>query len=530
MNKRIYSFTYILIFLGIIIVVNFISSMVFLKVDFSPQQMYSLSAASKKVISRLDDNLIFRVYFTKNLPNPYGANGRYLRDFLDEYKAYSRSKIKFSFIDPANDDNLKKEAQMSGIAPIRFTSVEKDKFELKEGYMGLSIMYKDKVETIPYIKDIASLEYEITSKIKKLTDAKKKIVGILTGHNEANPLELPQFSEYFNEKYTSRAVDTTKENKLPEDLDCLIIAGPKTKLTDYEIYLIDQFVMSGKPAGFLMDEYDISTTNFYAQKVNNGLNELVSNYGVNIKPGLVLDYQCQRIGIQQKQGNFVIQNYVDYPFIPIATDFNTKNPIVKNFEKLALPYPSALEINFSTSVIQDRKYIPIIYSSKLSWIVENVFMVNPMQEYKPGKNDKIGPFVLGCILEGGFTSFYKDKALPKKDNVNLEQKIDQVGYSRIIISGTAAIAKKEFMSDESSITYFMNIVDWLAEDYDLLSIRSRGLIFRPLNKVSDSARITFKYVSMLLLPVLAVIYGLIRWKTRQIFIDKRSKEILEIKK
>ncbi|OGS35219.1 MAG: hypothetical protein A2474_08050 [Elusimicrobia bacterium RIFOXYC2_FULL_34_12] len=504
--------------------------MIFFKLDFSPQKMYSLTAASKKVISRLEDNLIFRVYFTKNLPNPYGANGRYLRDFLEEYKAYSMSKIKFSFIDPANNDDLKREAQMSGIMPIRFTSVEKDKFELKEGYMGLSIMYKDKVEILPYIKDTESLEYEITSKIKKLIDERKKVVGILTGHNEANPLELPEFSEYFNEKYTARAVDTTKENKLPDDLDCLLIAGPKTKLTEYEIYLIDQFVMSGKPIGFLMDEYDISTTQFYASKIDNGLKELIGNYGVSIKPGLVLDYQCQRIGIQQRQGNYIIQNYVDYPFIPIATSFDTQNPIVKNFEKLAMPYPSALEINFSTSAIQDKKYIPLVYSSKLSWLMENVFMVNPIQDYKPAKDDKIGPFVLGCILEGGFTSFYKDKALPKKENVNVGQKIDHVAYSRIIISGTAAIAKKEFMSDASSVTYFMNIVDWLAEDYDLLSIRSRGLIYRPLKKVSDSTRIAIKYVSMLLLPVLAIIYGLFRWKTRQIFIGKKSKEILEMKK
>ncbi|MDD5686853.1 MAG: Gldg family protein [Elusimicrobia bacterium] len=538
MNKKIYSITYILIFLGILAVLNFISSMLFLKLDFSPQKMYSVSPATKKILSRLEDNIIFRVYFTKNLPNPYGANGRYLRDFLEEYQAYSKSKIKLSFIDPTGNEKLQREAQLAGIMPMRFTSVEKDKMELKEGYMGVSIMYNDKTETIPVIKDTDGLEYEISSKIKKLMNPTKKTIGFLTGHNETNPLEIPEFSGYFGEKFNSKMVDTTKED-IPADIDCLLIVGPKTKLTDYEVYLIDQFVMAGKPVGILLNEYDVAFDNFYVRQTDNGLKDMLNYYGVSVNPGLVLDLQCQRIGIQQKQGYFVINNYVEYPFIPVATKFNTENLIVKNFEKLSLPFVSSFETNISTLTQQNRKFIPLMYSSRESWIMANVYMANPMQKYMPSKNNQMGPFVLGGILEGSFDSLYKGRTPPKREKakdsktkVEIQPNsgdISEVKYNRIMLSGTSSIVRKEFLSDPTCVTYFMNILDWLAEDYDLLSIRSKGFIYRPLNKVSDAVRLIFKYSNLLLLPILVIFYGLFRWKTRKILIENRSKEILELK-
>jgi len=61
----------------------------------------------------------------------------------------------------------------------------------------------------------------------------------------------------------------------------------------------------------------------------------------------------------------------------------------------------------------------------------------------------------------------------------------------------------------------LNVIDWLAQDEALISIRSRAAVSRPLGEVSDVTRNTVKYLNLFLPPLIVIGYGLIRWRIRR---------------
>ena len=88
---------YSIVLFASLVVFNMISWNMFFRWDLTDNKMYSLSESSKSVVSKIDDRLIMKVYFSDNLPGEYGNNERYLQDILEEYAAYSNGNIYFEF-------------------------------------------------------------------------------------------------------------------------------------------------------------------------------------------------------------------------------------------------------------------------------------------------------------------------------------------------------------------------------------------------------------------------------------------------
>ena len=110
--------TFTMIVGAILIILNIVSRNIFFRWDLTENKMYSLSDSSKSVISKIDDRLTMKVYFSDNLPGEYGNNRRFLQDILEEYAAYSSGNIHFEFFRPDNDEKMQEDAQKSGIQPV----------------------------------------------------------------------------------------------------------------------------------------------------------------------------------------------------------------------------------------------------------------------------------------------------------------------------------------------------------------------------------------------------------------------------
>ena len=82
--------------------------------------------------------------------------------------------------------------------------------------------------------------------------------------------------------------------------------------------------------------------------------------------------------------------------------------------------------------------------------------------------------------------------------------------------------KDEFLSNRGNLTFFANIVDYLADDAGLITIRSKNVATSPLDQVSDGTKQMLKYVNLIGPPLLIVAYGLLRWRRRVAF--KRAME------
>lgn len=501
MRKKIvlYSFTSVVLLLGIIILTNLIASYIYFRIDFTSGNVYSLSKASKRLLKNLDDYVVIKAYFSKNLPVEYANNKKYLEDMLKIYRSYSRRKVKFEFIDPKEKDILQ-EIHSIGIPPIRFTQIERDKYEVKEGYMGLCLLYGDKREIIPVVKGTEGLEFDITSKIKKLTAKETKKISFTTGHDEVSSYDLGPISESLANQYSINTINL-KENKVI-DGEALIIFGPKKKFTEEELLSIDQFILQGKPVAFLIDTFNIDLNNFWARKLDLGLDDFLAHFGIKIKPGFVLDFQNQRIVLRSVQGFFTVENVINYPLFPVATKFKKDNPIVKDLEEASFPFISPIELAIESKGLKGEI---LIESSPRSWYRDNLYYVNPFADMSPRKEDKKGPFGLAAVVSGKFRSYFADKM--KEGIITQAEKV-----SRIIVVPNSLFVKQ---GSQGSAVFFVNLIDWLVQDEDLIAIRSKGATFRLLKELPHGIKLLVKYINIFFMPICIVIYGVIRWRIRQ---------------
>ena len=166
------------IYLIIVVLVNIAGITLFYRLDLTANQMYSISEASKKVVSTLSEPLTVKVFFTKNLPAPHNNTERYLHDLLEEYALYGGKYFNYSFYDvSAEEGQLSEKSQENqkmannyGIHPVQIQAIEKDEVKFQRAYMGMVIIHGDLIERIPTITTTDGLEYKLTTAMQKLNN------------------------------------------------------------------------------------------------------------------------------------------------------------------------------------------------------------------------------------------------------------------------------------------------------------------------------------------------------------------------
>lgn len=184
-QKNISKYYKFLLYLIIIILVNLVGVSLFLRIDLTSNNLYSLSKASKKAVSTLNEPLTINVFFSKNLPAPYNNIERYLHDLIEEYSIRSNNYLSYRFYDvSAKEGDLtgsaeenRKKAQDYGIYPVNVQTIDQDEAKVQRAYMGMVFIHGDIVENIPSITSTDGLEYKITSTIQKMNN---KISALLS--------------------------------------------------------------------------------------------------------------------------------------------------------------------------------------------------------------------------------------------------------------------------------------------------------------------------------------------------------------
>ena len=209
---------------------------------------------------------------------------------------------------------------------------------------------------------------------------------------------------------------------------------------------------------------------------------------------------------------FSIQRQIDYPFIPSITNFETNENNVTGLEGLQIiqvAFPSEITLVDSSNSIM---FTPLLKTSNNSAIMKDIFNLGALPEINPILN-----------------------------NLNESSKI--IGGKLVTNSGgeITLITDSEFLDDNSianmrvvrndineNYTFIENSIDVLLGDAELVSLRSREIISRPLideaqGQENSSLRTRWKWINMLLPSILIIAYGLIRRRN----INKKSNFIME---
>ncbi|MBW1714277.1 MAG: Gldg family protein [Deltaproteobacteria bacterium] len=175
-----------LAYLVVTVLVNVAGITLFFRLDLTANRIYSISGASKEVVSTLSEPLTINVFFTKNLPAPYNNTERYLRDLLEEYAIYANQYFNYRFYDVSPEQGgMSRETRQNqelarsyGIYPVQIRVIQKDEVKFQKAYMGLVMIHGDLLERITTITSTEGLEYKLTTTIEKLNNKISALLGL----------------------------------------------------------------------------------------------------------------------------------------------------------------------------------------------------------------------------------------------------------------------------------------------------------------------------------------------------------------
>lgn len=487
-----------LVVIGLIfILINLIGLNLFFRLDLTDDNVYSLSEASIDLVEQLEDPVTITAYFTEDLPPPYGSNRRFLKDKLDDYRAYGGDAVQYRFVDPGTDEELRQEAGTFGIPAVQIQVVEQDNVQFQNAFMGLAIEYGGESESIPVVQELATLEYDITSAIRRLTRDEIPMVGFLSGHGEPNMFQdMPIFTDELRRNYDVQAV-TVEDSTLSVEPDVLMVVAPSDSLGEGTLRALDEYVMNGGRVAFLLNRVDAQLQTGQARELLLGLEPLLATYGAGLNADLVMDEQSSAITVQRREGIFNFGQQLRYAFLPVATRFNPENMMVNRLGQMMFYFVSSVDTSVAVpeGVIRE----PLVYSSQRSGMQSGFFMIQPMQQQARLSG---GPFTLAAAYRGTFPSaFAPGRTSPP---------------TRIVLVGDGDFINQSIVGEmPGNIEFGLNAVDWLAQDDGLLSIRAKNVAPRRLPEISEGARPWIKYGSMLGPVLLVLLIGIWRWRRRE---------------
>ncbi len=543
------SLVFVLVLAGILVLVNLISVRLFVRSDLTEDNLFTLSKASINLMKTLDDKLIVKAYFTKNLPGRYATLERQVRDLLEEYAQYSNGHMEIEFIDPAGNEEEEKVAESLGIQKMPNPDIEKDQATVKEGYRGISFSYLDKREVLRAVESTVGLEYDITSILKKFLGTKNTI-AFSTGNGEPeiqpkedprqNPMQMQDPSSrgaFINVRKNLDVYDykqynaKTEKNGLGDDVSGLVIDGADKKFTDLELYNIDQFLMKGGSIAVFIDGVNVSvqqpqfpglppTYNTTANDTN--LRDLLKHYGVEVGNKLVMD--AQATSYLSKCPPLPIAFPKPYAAWPIVTAFGDQHPLTFGLGALSMPYATEVKLTKDAKSEAGVKAAEIAFSSGNAWQVAAGGDVDPCTIKPPENLESSIP--LAAALSGSFTSYFKGKELPKKDDKPVTGFIEQSKKpGRLVVVGSAGLpaddklqllARVDRRQVAFNFAFVQNILDWMTSDEDLIAVRMKNVDDPPINKeISDGARAAAKWGNIIGIPLVFLLFGVIRWRVRR---------------
>ncbi len=508
----------ILLILGNLVILNLISTKLFGRLDLTENKLYTLSDVTKQILHDLDEPLTVKAYFTRDLPAPYNNTARYVEDQLAEMKAYGRGNFRYELVDPADQEKLKAEAEKFRLEPIQVNEMKKDKVEFKLAYLGMVLLYEDKQEVIPAIQSLDNLEYEILSKIRRVTSSKIPTIGFLEGHGELGLGDkMTTLNREVRKLYEVKPVNLEARNEVPEGIELLCIIGPTEDIPEKERFVIDQFLMRGGRILMLANKVKTELQQMSATKGSLRIDNWTEQYGFKINDDLVLDRACPTLPFQTMSQYGRQITMVNYPFFPEVQIFNRENAAMKILRQVRLYFPSSIDTTVAPGY-NSIKVTPLFWSSDKSTSMSAPYDIDPFNMRGKFTYDR-SRIPLGVMIQGNFQSYWTNKEIPKDDEgnpVSTSPVIPASPDTRFVVIGDANMINDQYLVPGlDNVTAILNLIDWLAQDEALIGIRSRSVVSRPLGEVSDGARQAVKYANMLIPPLVVIGFGLIRWRIRK---------------
>ena len=227
-----------ILFLILLVLLNFVGNKSYLRLDLTNQKSYSLSKASKTLVKTIDEPVSIRVFFDSKLPAQYSAVTQYVKDLLEEYDKAANKNFSVSYMDLSKSENQEL-AQSYGLKQLQIQEVNNNEIGVKQTYMGLAISYGDNIELIDPITSSDGFEYKLTSTISKMINTAASL-ETLKGDDKiklyvimSNPIKSLRISGVDSvESTVEKACNSINRAKL-DKLEYTVIHPTVSEVSDY---------------------------------------------------------------------------------------------------------------------------------------------------------------------------------------------------------------------------------------------------------------------------------------------------------
>ena len=562
--------SFLILGLGIVLLINYVGSFAFERFDLTSEKRYTLSDTSKKLAENIDDIIYVKVYLEGEFPAGYKRLRDETKEMLDEFRAYSNGNLEYEFIDPAENEDEKireeiyKQLYKQGLKPTDLSERTNDGFSNKIIWPGAIFLYKGKELPVQLLKSqigaqqegmlngsIESLEYEIANAIHSLTVLDVPKVAFIEGHGELDDLETASLAESLAEFYvvdrielngqlnslTERVIlDSTKAFKVKTKYKAIIIAKPMDRFSEKDKFIIDQYVMYGGRVVWLVDPVFASMDSLLKSNVTMAipmdlnLEDQLFTYGVRINTNIVQDVQCAPIPIVTGQvGGQPKTEILPWFFFPLLTPANN-HPIVNNLNALKSEFVSTID-TIAKKGIRKTGLLKTSQYSKVSSAPTRIGL--EMLRFKPDQNKyNAGHQVVAVLLEGKFESVFKNRITPQLKGANEINFKAQSVENKMIVIADGDVAKNnvnrrtgqylalgidKYTRQEFGNTDFMlNVLGYLCDDSGLMSVRSKKLTIRLLDKtLVQNDKFKWQLINTILPIAMILLFGFAHYFDRK---------------
>jgi ABC-type uncharacterized transport system involved in gliding motility auxiliary subunit len=480
--------------------------------------------------------------------------------------------FEFEQVDLKTKEDLETMAKRYDLMAMSWPQIPDKNIAEGQGAAGLVVEYKGQVSTLPLISsmelpiigttyqmaDPKALEEELTRIMEKMIGINKNI-GYLSDHGTqllgqdrmammqgrpGNGLQV--FNQLLSSRYDIKSI-ALKEAAIPDGLNCLIIAKPTEKFSDYELFQIDQALMKGTNLAFFGDAFnEIMPPGGRGMPqylpMDTGLEKLLTHYGISMKPAYVLDKQAYKHQLPPNQGGGEQTIY----FAPMLKENSINNTpeFMNNIKGLVAMQISPLILEKENIKTDQVTATRLLASSDQAWLMEGMINLNPMF-ITPPATEEFATHDLAYILEGQFTSYFAGKKIPVRKKQVGEQDLPpetqttpkaQTGEktpppeakaleglvtenrilasskpAKIFILGCSQMLQDNMLDPQgrsTNSTFILNLIDHLNGEDKIAVMRSKQQTLNPIADIDPFSRKVIKTINIVILPILVVLFGL----------------------
>ena len=454
------SLVLIIIFLGILVFINLIAFRHNQQFDFTESGFYTLSPQTKKVIASLPREVRLTAFFQIDSPEKKLFQDR-MQSILE-----SSDKINLSFIDPDKNPAITKQYGITTYGTIVLESGNKE----------------------TKVRDPS--EVNLINGILKVTKDEQKVIRFLEGHGEKRigDFENQGFSTVKGalekDGYKVEKSLLLQSGEIPSDTELLVIPGPEKPILPEEQKLIQGYLDKGGSVLLLLDPQSKS-----------GMENFLRQWGIDTPDSFVIDPMSKLFG-----GDYAA---------PVVSPPYVAHEITRDF---ALPTIFPLLRTVTSIKSTDADTTEFLLTGANSWGETNLDVLKEGKSQFDEKSDIKGPVSVAIVS----TREVPTEKIKKTEDDNKKDPaadLKNIKKAYLTVIGDSDFAGNQYFNFSGNGDLFLNVVSFLAEEENLISIRPKERKNSPLSLTSNQGMLIL--MLGLLTPSFVIFFGVRTWWRRR---------------